>query len=121
MKNPFKSLLSNKMDEMQSYIVLKAQRGAYLFLVAALFVLSLYNSYRVYAYHERLDLTPCLLLVAASLVQSVSQAVMTRNAVKDDEEADERGPFIRLAVTVCVIAGAVATALTALLIMGIWS
>lgn len=120
MKNFFNRLSSYKMDEMQSYILLRSQRAAYLFLVAALFVWSLYESYKVYAYHEGLNLIPCLLLVSASIVQNISQAVMTRKAVKDDEEADETGPFIKLAVTLSVLAGVIATAVAAIMIMGVW-
>lgn len=120
MKNFFNRLLSYKMDEMQSYILLRSQRASYLFLVAALFVWSLYESYRVCVYHERLNLIPCLLLVSASIVQNISQAVMTRKAVKDDEEADETGPFIRLAVTLSVLAGVIATAVATVMIMGVW-
>ena len=120
MKNFFNRLSSYKMDEMQSYILLRSQRASYFFLVAALFVWSLYESYMVYAYHERLNLIPCLLLVSASIVQNISQAVMTRKAVKDDEEADETGPFIKLAVTLSVLAGVIATAVAAIMIMGVW-
>lgn len=120
LKKVFKKVSYYNMDEMQSYILLKSQRNSFFFLITALFCRTLYESYRVFAYNERLDLMPCLLLVGASLVQSLSQAYMTRNAVKDDEEADETGPFIRLAVMVSVLAGVIATAAAAVMIMGIW-
>ena len=94
----------HRMDEMERHILFKAQRNAYFFLVAALAVWSFYESWQVYVQHTRLNLLPCLLLVGAVLIQSVSQLALTRSAVKDDEDSYETGPLARLVVFVCAVA-----------------
>lgn len=98
----------HRMDEMERHILLRAQRSAYLFLVAALAVWSFYESWQVYARHTRINLLPCLLLVGASLVQGVSQMVQTRRAVRGDEGSCETGPLVRIVMLACVLAGALA-------------
>ena len=61
MKQILQRLGFRKIDEMEQYIIFKSQRNAYLFLIAVLFIWSLYESYKVYVYHGRLNLFPCLL------------------------------------------------------------
>lgn len=114
-----KKLRFRKMDEMERHIVYKAQRNSYLFLVGALLVWSMYESCRVYLYHSRLNLLPCLLLVGAAVVQAFSQLILTRNAVKDDEDSCETGPLIKIIVLSCAVAGVIATVIASILLMGV--
>ena len=115
----WKKLGLRKPDEMERFILFRAQRNAYLFLVAALLCWSLYESCRVYIHHSRLNLLPCLLLIAAALIQSFSQMALTRNAVKDDEDSCETGPLARMVVLACAAAGVLAAAVTAVVILGV--
>lgn len=119
MKNLLKSLGFHKMDEMERYIAFRAQRNAYLFLVAALAVWTFAESWRVYAHHTRLNLLPCMLLAVSSLVQTFSQLIMTRNAVKDDEDSYETGPLLRLILLACVVAGVIVTIGAAFVLMSV--
>lgn len=109
MKRILKKLQPRKMDEMERYILSKAQRNAYLFLVAALMVWSFYESWQVYAWHGRLNLSPCMLLVAAALVQTFSRLILTRRAVQGDEDSFETGPLVKIVVLTCAVAGVAAT------------
>ena len=113
MKGIWKRLGFRRPDEMERFILFKAQRNAYLFLVAALFLWTVYESCRVYIHHSRLNLMPCLLLVGASLIQGFSQLVMTRSAVKDDDDSYETGPLVRIVVLACAAAGVLAAAAAA--------
>ena len=106
MKGIWKRLGFRRPDEMERFILFKAQRNAYLFLIAALFLWTVYESCRVYIHHSRLNLMPCLLLVGASLIQGFSQLVMTRSAVKDDDDSYETGPLVRIVVLACGGGGA---------------
>lgn len=115
----WKKLGLRKPDEMERFILFRAQRNAYLFLVAALLCWSLYESCRVYIHHTRLNLLPCLLLGAAALIQSFSQMALTRNAVKDDEDSCETGPLVKLVLLACVIAALAVTAAAAVVLMGV--
>ena len=102
-----RSFRCRRPDEMEKYILFRAQRNSYVFLIAALTLWSLCESYRVYAYHTRLNILPCTLLVAA--VQTLSRLVMTRNAVKDDEDSFETAPLLRLILFICAAAGVIVT------------
>ena len=115
----WKKLGLRKPDEMERFILFRAQRNAYLFLVAALLCWSLYESCRVYIHHTRLNLLPCLLLGAAALIQSFSQLVLTRNAVKDDEDSRETGPLALLVVAACAVTGIVAALIAAVVLLGV--
>lgn len=108
MKRIIKRAGFRRMDEMERHILGKAQRNAYLFLVAALALWSFYESWQVYTRHTRLNLMPCLLLATASLVQAFSQLALARRAVKDDEDSYETGPLERLVVLTCAAAGVIA-------------
>lgn len=119
MKDLLKKLGFRKMDEMEREIVFKAQRNAYYFLIAALFVWTLYESYLVYTEHTQLNLIPCMLLIAASLIQTFSQLLMTRNAVKDDEDSFETGPLLKIIFLVIVVVGVIVTIGVAFLTMGV--
>lgn len=119
MKRFLKNLGFRKPDEMERHIIFRAQRNSYFFLMAALLIWSFWESCKVYIYHTRLNLIPCLLLAGAALIQSFSQLVMTRNAVKDDEDSFETAPLLKIIVLVCVTASAIATAGAALLLMGV--
>ena len=98
----------HKMDEMERHILFRAQRNSYLFLVLALTVWTFYESGRVYLHHTRLNLVPCLLLVVSVLIQSFSQLILTRAAVKGDEDSYETGPLARIVVLACAAAGLIA-------------
>ena len=119
MKNLLKKLGFRKMDEMERQIAFKAQRNAYSFLLVALFVWSLYESYQVYAEHSQLNLIPCMLLVAASLVQNFSQLIITRNAVKDDEDSYETDPLLKIILLVLVVFGIIVTVGVTFMTMGV--
>ena len=119
MKKAFKKLIPRKMDEMERYIVFRSQRNSYFFLVIALVLWSFYESWKVYAYHTRLNILPCMLLAVSALIQIFSQLIMTRNAVKDDEDSYKTGPLFRIIVLACVIAGVIATVGAAVVLMGV--
>ena len=119
MKKFFKKLGFRKMDEMEQHIAFKAQRNALVFLLIALFIWTLYESYKVYAFHTSLNLIPCFLLVVASGIQTLSQLIMTRNAVKDDEDSFETTPLLRIIVWVCVVIGIIVTIGSVIIIMGV--
>lgn len=118
MKKFLKKLGFHAPDEMERAILFKAQRNAYIFLMIALLAWSLYESWRVYAQRGGINLLPCLLLVAAAVIQTLSQLIMTHNAVKDDEDSYETEPLVKLALLLCVLFSVIATAAAALLFMG---
>lgn len=119
MKKFFNKLGFRKMDEMEQQIAFKAQRNALAFLLISLFVWTLYESYKVYVFHTSLNLFPCFLLVAASSIQTISQLIMTRNVVKDDEDSFETTPLLKVIIWVCVVVGVIVTIGTAIIIMGV--
>ena len=102
MKDFFKKLGFKKPDEMEQHIAFKAQRNALIFLWLALFIWTLYESYKVYTFHSQLNLLPCLLLVASTIIQAASQVIMSHNAVKDDDEAPKI-PTILKEILLCVV------------------
>ena len=95
MKKLLEKLGFYKPDEMEQQIAFKAQRNALIFLFLALFVWTLYESYKVYVYHTGLNLMPCFLLVASTIIQTVSQIIMSHNAVKGDDEAPAVPPILK--------------------------
>ena len=95
MKKLFKKLGFHKMDEMEQNIMFKAQRNALVFLLVALFIWTLYESYKVYVFHVSLNPLPCFLLAMATCIQTFSQLVITHNAVKDDEESPKTSPLLK--------------------------
>lgn len=119
MRRIFQKLGLHRMDEMEQHILFKAQRNAYLFLIIALVIWSFYESIQVYIHHNRLNLLPCLLLTAAVLIQSFSQLILTRSAVKDDEDSCETGPLVKLVLLACAIAAVAVTAAAAVVLMGV--
>ena len=119
MKRIQKYLGLRQMDEMERHILFKAQRNAYLFLVTALIIWSFCERIQVYIHHSRLNLLPSLLLTAAVLIQSFTQAVLSRNAVKDDEDSCETAPLMKLILLACAAAALAATAGAAVVLMGV--
>ena len=119
MKKILKKLGVRKMDEMERCIAFKSQRNAFFFIMIALFAWSIYEAYKVYAFHTSLNIFPCLLLVVSLCVQIFSQLIMTRNAVKDDEDSFETSPLLKIIIWVCVVAGVIITVGTAIIIMGV--
>ena len=106
-------------DEMERHILAKAQRSAYLFLIASLFLWTMYESIQVYLRHTRPNLLSCLLLTGAALVQSFSQLILTRGAVKDDSDSCETAPLARLIVLSCAAAGVLAAAVAAVVLLAV--
>lgn len=119
MKQILKKLGFRFPDEMEKAIRFKAQSNAYLFLVISLLIWSLYESYKVYTAHSELNLFPCLLLVIAAGIQTLSQCIMTHNAVKDNEDSYETGPLIKIVLLICVIAGVIATAVASIVLLSV--
>ena len=107
------------MDEMEQHIAFKAQRNALFFLLVTLQIWTLYEAYKVFAFGTMLNPTPCILLTAASAVQYFSQLIMTRNAVKDDEDSFDTLPLLKIIIGVCVIVGVVATIGAAIMVLGV--
>lgn len=103
MKGILKKLGFRKMDEMEKYIAFKAQRNAYIFLIVALFIWSTYESMKVFAYHTRLNLIPCML----------------RNAVKDDEDSYETAPLLKIIILICVVTGMIVTIGASFILMSV--
>lgn len=118
MKRFFKKLGFHKMDEMEQYIAFKAQRNAFIFLLIALLIWTLYEAYKVFAYDAMLNPLPCSLLAGATCVQNFSQLMMTRNAVKDDDDSFETLPLLRIILMVCIVVGVAATVGAAIMLMG---
>ena len=104
---------------MEKAILFKAQRNAYIFLVISLLAWSLYESYKVYVYHNRLNLFPCFLLVMTMAIQTLSQFIMTRNAVKNDEDSYKTEAVVKVIVLICVIVSIFATVAAAIVFMGV--
>lgn len=119
MKRFLKKLGFRSMDEMERAILARAQRNAYIFLVISLLAWSLYESCQVYAHHTRLNPFPCFLLIAALAIQTASQLIITRNAVKDGEDSYETGPVGKAAVLICVLASVMATLVAAIVLSGV--
>lgn len=119
MKRIFKRIIFNKTDEMQKSIIFKAQRNSYIFLIIALLIWSLYETYQAYSCRSKLNLVPCLLLAAACIIQAFSQLILTRSAVKDDEDSYETEPLIKIVLLICAVVGVTVTAIAAILLMGI--
>lgn len=119
MKKFLKGFRFHKMDEMERHIVFRSQRNSYLFLVIALLIWSFYESYRVYAFHTKLNLIPCMLLVTAVVIQIFSQLVMERNAVKDDEDSYETTPLLKIIILICVIVSVIITIGAAIIFMSV--
>ncbi len=119
MKNFFRKLGFRKMDEMEQHIAFKAQRNALLFLIIALFIWTIYEAYKVFTYDTMLNPLPCFLLAGSSCVQLFSQLIMARNAVKDDDESFITSPLFKIIILVGVIVGIIATAVAAIMFMGV--
>lgn len=119
MKHFLKKPRFRRMDEMEQFILFKAQRNSYIFLVICLVLWTFYESYKVYAYHIRLNPFPCFMLSAAAVIQAFSQSVLTRNALKDDEDSYETGPLADIVILACVVAGIIATVIAAIILMGV--
>lgn len=118
MKKLLKKLGFHKPDEMEQQIAFKAQRNALIFLWLALFIWTLYESYKVYAFHASLNLLPCLLLVASTIIQSVSQVIMSHNAGKGEEEAP-KVPLILKELLLCVAITAIIVAIGSVIVVSV--
>lgn len=106
MKKFFKKLGFHKMDEMEQNIMFKAQRNAFVFLEVALVIWAFYESYKVYAYHTRLNILPSMLALCGMMIQSWSQIILTHNAVKGDDESSKESPLFKT-IFICIIVAVV--------------
>lgn len=118
MKKILKRLGFHSADEMERAFLFKAQRNAYIFLVISLVAWSLYESYKVYVYHSRLNPFPCFLLIVTLAVQTLSQFIMTHRATKDEEAPCTTGATGKVLVLLCVIVSIMATIGAAIVFMG---
>lgn len=114
MKAFFEKLGFHKMDEMEKNIALRAQRNALLYVMVALLIWSLHESFEVYTKNTALNLFPSFLLITTVLVQLFSQLVLQKRAVKGDEEYHDDHPLWKIIVSV-VVASAVIVALGSLI------
>lgn len=119
MKKLFKKLGFHKMDEMEQHIAFKSQRNAYIFLMIALLIWTVYEAVTVFVNDTMLNPLPSILLCVASAIQNFSQLIMTRNAVKDDEDSYEASPLLKIILWVCVVVGILVTVGAAILTMGV--
>ncbi len=92
-----------KMDEMQQYIAFKAQRNALIFLLITLAVWTLYEAYKVFAFHTMLNPVPCFLLTGASCIQFFSEAIISHNAVKGDEDSPKASKLSKILLTFAAV------------------
>lgn len=109
MANFWAKLGFRKADEMERAIQLKAIRLAWCYTVVFLLGWTFYESYRVYQYHTRLNLFPCLLLVTQNLVLILSQLYFTKKVSTDEGEggAPGFGRSLLLAALIALAVGAV--------------
>ncbi|RHO52733.1 hypothetical protein DW094_13845 [Ruminococcaceae bacterium AM07-15] len=119
MKKFFARLGFRKMDEMEQMIAFKAQRNAYGFLILALLVWTVWEGWGAFPTQSKAGPLAGFLLVAAVLVQMLSQFVMERNAVKDDEDSYETMPLLKIILWVCIVAGVLVAVGGAGLFLGI--
>lgn len=108
-----------KMDEMEKHIALKSQRIALVYILVALLLWSFYESYQVYAYHTKLNLFPCFLLVSTCWVLIISQAIFKKKSVGDDAEYQKENPIWKPILLIILAAGAIAAIGSFLLISGV--
>lgn len=119
MKKLLRKLGFRPQDEMEQLHNFKAQRNAYFFLIVALLIWTVAESLRVYIHHTTLNLMPSMLLIIATLIQTFSRLILTRNAVKDDPDSYETSPLIRIVLLTCIVAAIIATVGAVLLIGGV--
>lgn len=118
MKEFFNKLGFHKMDEMESNIALKAQRNALIYVEFALMAWSLYETYKVYTYHTKLNSFPCFLLITTSMVMIISQLYLQRRAVKDDDEYKTENSLFKFFLCFAIGIGIIIAIGTLLIILG---
>lgn len=116
MKMFFKKLGFHKMDEMEQYIAFKAQRNAFVFLLIALSIWTLYEAYKVLKFHTPLNPLPCFLLTGASSIQFFSEAIISHNAVKGDEDSPKASTLSKK-LLLCAIVVAITMVIANIIIM----
>jgi len=105
-----------KMDEMEQYIAFKAQRNAFVFLLIALSVWTLYEAYKVLTFHTSLNPLPCFLLTGASCIQFFSEAIISHNAVKGDEDSPKASNLSKT-ILLCAVVVAITMVIANIIIM----
>lgn len=105
MKRLFEKLGFHKMDEMEKDIALKSQRNALIYVIAALFIWSMYEFYHSITQQVDLNKFPCLLFITTAWMQAISQLILKRRAVKGDSEYKfvNKKTVITFAVTATLI------------------
>ncbi len=106
-------------DEMSRQIARTARGHAYAFLLAALTLRCLWETARSLSRQTIPDLLPLALLAGAALVETASRLLLTRRAVKDDEDSFETGPLRGLVLLTCLTLGLAALAGAAWLLLGV--
>lgn len=109
MKKWFRRFRSQFPDEMARQHNYRAQQAAYYFLIIALLAWTIYESVLVYIHHTKLNFLPCFLLVVALLIQTFTRLILTRRAVKDDEDSYITAPLIRIVLLTCIVIGITVT------------
>lgn len=119
MRRLLRKLRTYSPDEMEKSILFRAQRNACIFLMTALLLWTLYEGFQGIRHHRAPNVFPGLLLTTALVIQTFSRLVMTRNAVKDDEDSCETGPLVKIVTLGCAVAGMTAAGAAAILLMGV--
>ncbi|MBN7771797.1 hypothetical protein [Clostridium aminobutyricum] len=104
MKSFFAKLGFRKMDEMEMSIALKAQRNALIYVLLALTIWSLYESFKVYTQHISFNSVPSFLLVTTSFVLILSQLVLQKRVVKGDDEYKDPTSILKIIVIGVIVA-----------------
>lgn len=86
MKSFFNKLGVHRMDEMETSIVLKAQRIALTYVTATLFIWNMYEFYKTYTYEAKLNILPFFLLLSTTWILNISQVILMKRTVKDDSD-----------------------------------
>ncbi|MCI8652250.1 MAG: hypothetical protein HFF11_00950 [Angelakisella sp.] len=119
MKPLFCRLGLGKPDEMERQMTLTALGVTCIFLLTALGTWTLWEGWQALAFHQGPNPLPGGLLAAALLLFAFSRLTLARNAVKDDPDSFEAGPFRGLVLLTCLTVGATAAAAAALLLLGV--
>lgn len=103
MKKLYSKLSFHKMDEMEKNIALRAQRIALTYSLIVLILWSLSELYKAYMYQIKLNELPCFLLISTCWVLIISQAVLKKQAIKDDEEYQKENPIWKFVLVIIII------------------
>lgn len=83
-----------KMDEMDRNLQLRSEEWGYRFLVLALSMWTLFNSWQTIVNGEKYKPFPCLILCLSICVQSFTQMAMKEKMVEGDDEYKEPSKLV---------------------------